>query len=101
MVYQPDQAAPPMALDRPAPQDQLRQLALEDLCRQLLVTIGEDPTREGLLDTPRRWARMWQEFADYQPGTLDTVFPVGQESEQMVVVSGIRVWSLCEHHLLP
>ena len=68
--------------------------------RELLVAIGEDPDREGLLDTPRRFAKWWSEFIDYDAGTTDTAF--GSESaDEIVAVSGIKVWSLCEHHLLP
>jgi GTP cyclohydrolase I len=73
---------------------------LESICRLLLYELGEDPDREGLKDTPRRWAKMWREFIDYDPGTLDTMFE-SQGNGQMIVVSGLRVWSMCEHHLLP
>ncbi len=73
---------------------------LEALGRTLLETLGEDPDREGLQDTPRRFARYWQEFLHYDAGTVDTTFHT-TTIDQMVVVSGIRVWSLCEHHLLP
>jgi GTP cyclohydrolase IA len=73
---------------------------LLELGRELLVAIGEDPDREGLLDTPRRWADWWQEFIEYDPGTTDTVFSA-VSTDQMVCVSGLRVFSLCEHHLLP
>lgn len=66
----------------------------------LLAAIGEDPEREGLRDTPRRWAKSWAEFMDYDPGKVDTCFEA-VKADQMVVVSGVRVWSLCEHHLLP
>ena len=74
--------------------------ALENIGRQLLLLLGEDPEREGLLETPARWARWCTEFIEYDAGNLGTVFPV-IETDQMVVVSPIRVWSLCEHHLLP
>ena len=74
--------------------------AAERAVKALLTAIGEDPDREGLQDTPRRVARFWCEFMDYDPGNMGAAF--GQvESDQLVVVSGIRVWSLCEHHLLP
>lgn len=73
---------------------------LQQVARDLLQAIGEDIDREGLRETPRRFANMWREFIEYEPGTLDTVFSVAQ-SDQMVVVTGIKVWSLCEHHLLP
>lgn len=68
--------------------------------RQLLDAIGEDPDRDGLADTPRRFADWWAEFIDYDPGRIDTAF-VAETEDEMVVVKGVRVWSLCEHHLLP
>src|SRR5215470_3311063 len=73
---------------------------LLELGRELLVAIGEDPDREGVLDTPRRWADWWREFIEYKPGATETTFQ-SMASDQMVCVSGMRVFSLCEHHLLP
>ncbi|MFE0632429.1 GTP cyclohydrolase I [Streptomyces sp. NPDC058864] len=73
---------------------------LVDLAHRLLKEIGEDPDRDGLRQTPERFARWWREFIDYDPGTIDTLFETTTTS-RMVVVSDIRVWSLCEHHLLP
>ena len=68
--------------------------------RLLLTSIGEDPTRDGLKETPARVARFWSEFIDYHPGKTDATFS-HLVTDQMVVVKGMRVWSLCEHHLLP
>jgi GTP cyclohydrolase I len=73
---------------------------LLELGRELLVAIGENPDREGLLDTPRRWADWWREFIEYNPGTTDTTFH-SATLDQMVCVSDMRIFSLCEHHLLP
>lgn len=73
---------------------------LEALARNLLTILGEDPERPGLQETPRRFAGYWQEFLHYDPGKTDTTFQA-VTVDQMVAVSGIRVWSLCEHHLLP
>jgi GTP cyclohydrolase I len=73
---------------------------LIEIGRDLLHAIGEEPEREGLLRTPERWARWWQEFIDYDPGNTDVTFEAIR-TDQMIVVTGIRVWSLCEHHLLP
>ena len=70
------------------------------LGRELLLAIGEDPDREGLRETPRRWADAWREFIEYDPGTTETTF-ASVASDQLVCVSGIRVWSICQHHLLP
>lgn len=90
----PDQAR---ADGKPSPVDYEK---LHALGRELLIALGEDPDREGLADTPRRWAAWWKEFIDYEAGTTDTTFEA-ITTQQMVVVSGIRVYSLCEHHLLP
>jgi GTP cyclohydrolase IA len=73
---------------------------IEDLVRQLLVAIGENPDREGLKRTPARVARFWAEFINYQDTNHATTFE-SVTVNQMVVVTGMRVWSLCEHHLLP
>lgn len=73
---------------------------LEEIARQLLVEIGEDPDRDGLKDTPGRFARWWREFSDYDAGEVSRMFEVKTQG-QVVLVSDIGVWSLCEHHLLP
>jgi GTP cyclohydrolase I len=74
--------------------------AVEKAARDLLVAVGEDPNRAGLLETPRRYAQFWREFIEYNPGNHETTFE-SVEVDQMVVIKGMRVWSLCEHHLLP
>ncbi len=71
--------------------------------RDLLIAMGEDPDREGLLDTPRRVAAayaealsgMWMAAED----VLTTTFGLGHD--EMILVKDIEVWSICEHHLLP
>lgn len=68
--------------------------------RELLVLLGQDPDRPGLADTPRRVADMWIEFLSYDPGRTGTTFEA-VSADQLVAVKGLRVWSLCEHHLLP
>lgn len=73
---------------------------IETAARAILVAIGEDPTRPELEDTPARFARWWSEFMGYRDDNRATVFPASK-IDQMVVVAGVRVWSLCEHHLLP
>lgn len=78
----------------------VRQGSVEFAVTELLHAIGEDPEREGLAETPARVARWWAEFIDYDPGKTDTSF-TSIQVDQMVAVSGVRVWSLCEHHLLP
>ena len=73
---------------------------VKSLVTELLLALGEDPAREGLLETPRRIANFWQEFIEYEAGKLDTTFSAVKHN-QMVAVTGIRVWSMCEHHMLP
>ena len=77
-----------------------REIRIKEAVTTILTEIGEDVTREGLVETPERVWRFWQEFIDYNPGNLDVTFE-SVETDQMVAVSGIRVFSLCEHHLLP
>ena len=75
---------------------------IESLISELLLAIGENPEREGLKETPARVARFWKEFIDYDSGKVSTAFDsVTEPGSQMVVVGPMRVWSLCEHHLLP
>src|SRR2546421_9825501 len=83
-----------------APHKKVDYPKLLELGRELLIALGEDPDREGLVDTPRRWADSWREFIEYDPGTIETTFST-VDAGQMVCVSGLRVFSLCEHHLLP
>lgn len=73
---------------------------LKELVREMLIALGEDPDREGLLETPRRIADFWREFIEYDPGKLNTTFSSVRHN-QMVAVTGMRVWSMCEHHMLP
>ncbi|MFI7104139.1 GTP cyclohydrolase I [Streptomyces sp. NPDC050161] len=93
----------PHSTAAPAPRAQVDVPLVAGIYRQLLLALGEDPDRPGLKDTPERVAAWWSEFLDHEPGRTDTVF--AQEltagSDQLVVVRGITVWSLCEHHLMP
>ena len=77
---------------------------VEDAVRQILVEIGEDPDRDGLIGTPERVHRMYTELtAGYHvdPDRLinRAIFDVAYS--EMVVVKDIPFYSLCEHHLLP
>ncbi|MHB6908833.1 GTP cyclohydrolase I FolE [Streptomyces sp. CB02959] len=75
----------------------------ENAVRELLIAVGENPDREGLLETPARVARaykelfagLWQKPED----VLTTTFDLGHD--EMVLVKGIEVVSNCEHHLVP
>ena len=75
----------------------------EAAVRELLLAIGEDPTRDGLLDTPARVARMYEEIAggiDVDPAThLGVTFEA--HHDEMVMVKDIPIYSLCEHHMVP
>ena len=76
---------------------------IEKAVREILIAIGEDPDREGLVETPKRVANMYEEiFAglDSDPHRLLKVFDEG-DNDEMVVVRDIPMYSMCEHHLLP
>ena len=75
----------------------------EKAVRDLLIAIGEDPDRDGLLDTPARVARAYREMfrglhmsADE---VLSTTFDLGHD--ELVLVKDIELYSTCEHHLVP
>ncbi len=76
---------------------------VEELVRELLAAIGEDPTRDGLVETPRRVAEMYVELfegLEADPGEhLRVTFEAGHD--EMVMVRDIPFTSLCEHHLIP
>ena len=71
--------------------------------RMILEAVGEDPDREGLVDTPRRVARMYEEIlagTGADPGRfLDVTFE--EHHKEMVVLQNIPMYSVCEHHILP
>lgn len=77
--------------------------AIEDAVRTILRAVGEDPERPGLLDTPRRVARMYKEmFAGLHRDParhLHVTFP--EQYDELVLVRDISFTSMCEHHLLP
>lgn len=98
-LLEQEQAQAVVVEDQPAIQ-QVDYPRLLELGRELLIALGENPDREGLAGTPRRWADWWREFIEYDPGTTETTFS-SDATDQIVCVSGMRVFSLCEHHLLP
>jgi GTP cyclohydrolase I len=78
--------------------------SLETAVRTLLAEIGEDPAREGLVRTPQRVRRMYDELtAGYHvdPDALVNGACFNVDYDEMVVVRDIEFFSLCEHHLLP
>ncbi|MEQ9411813.1 MAG: GTP cyclohydrolase I FolE [Fuerstiella sp.] len=77
--------------------------AITEAVRTILSAVGEDPDRDGLLDTPRRVARMYAEMFQglhLNPGRhLDVTFK--ESYDEIVLVRDIEFTSMCEHHLLP
>lgn len=77
--------------------------AARQIVRNVLVAIGEEPDREGLVGTPDRIVRMWKEiFRGYDPEQKPkiTTFTNDMQSEDMVFDSG-DYYSMCEHHMMP
>lgn len=86
-------AAAPAAADR-----------IEALTRELLLELGEDPDRNGLLRTPGRVARSLRDLTDGYRGDLAAIVNGAlfeEEVDEMVLVRDVEFYSLCEHHLLP
>jgi GTP cyclohydrolase I len=100
----------PVELDRARDQDvppakRPDRAAAEDAVRTLIQWAGDDPNREGLLGTPDRVVRAWEEFFrgyDEDPEEILTrTFEEIEGYDEMVVLKDIRFESHCEHHLLP
>jgi GTP cyclohydrolase I len=90
---------PAKTLPRPTQQQ------AEDAIRTLLLWAGDDPNREGLLDTPKRVAKAYREwFCGYEEDPVELLARSFEEVEgydEMVVLRDIRVESMCEHHMCP
>ncbi|MBV4460271.1 GTP cyclohydrolase I FolE [Pseudomonas sp. COR58] len=72
--------------------------------REILKGLGEDPDREGLLDTPERAAKAMQYLCHGYGQSVEDVVDgalAASDTDEMVIVPGIELYSLCEHHLLP
>jgi GTP cyclohydrolase I len=86
-----------------SPPGEFDQERAEAAVRELLIAIGEDPEREGLLETPARVARAYAELTAglrmEAKDVLTTTFDIGHD--EMVLVRDIELWSMCEHHLVP
>jgi GTP cyclohydrolase IA len=80
--------------------DHINKKKIERLLRQLLIELGENPDREGLIGTPRRMAEMYEEiFSGYRMNAeLDISF---SEETETIIAKDIQFYSMCEHHMLP
>jgi GTP cyclohydrolase I len=77
---------------------------MQELIRQLIVSLGEDPAREGLLHTPRRVDQSLRALTSGYQANIDDIINgalFAVEYNEMVIVRDIAFYSLCEHHLLP
>jgi GTP cyclohydrolase I len=77
---------------------------MEEQFRQIIESVGEDPNREGLVDTPDRAARAFGFLTKgYKENPTDVIGSAifETDTDEMVIVKNIELYSLCEHHLLP
>ena len=82
----------------------LTSASFEDLAREMLVRLGEEPDREGLLNTPERYAKALHDLTKgYQedPEQILNGALFSVDYDEMVIVKDIEMFSLCEHHVLP
>jgi GTP cyclohydrolase I len=85
-------------------QTTLTSASYEELLREMLVRLGEDPDREGLLQTPARVQRSMEELTAGYKQDADSLLKEALFSvsyDEMVIVKDIEMFSLCEHHMLP
>lgn len=80
-------------------------LRIQEATRIVLISVGEDPDREGLIDTPERVARAWKDWTsgyEQDPADVLTTFKDGGEKyDEMILLKDIPFYSHCEHHLAP
>ena len=76
---------------------------IQNAVREILIAVGENPDREGLLETPKRVANMYEEiFAGLTEDPKQHIKLFNEQSnDEMVIVKDIPFYSMCEHHLLP
>lgn len=94
----------PVTSPPPLPISSLSTRSLETLAEELLVLVGEDTKRQGLVRTPQRVAKAWQDLTSGYGVNVDQLINRALFDEtysEMVVVRDISFYSLCEHHLLP
>jgi GTP cyclohydrolase I len=84
--------------------DSLNLNKIKNLVENILVEIGEDPNREGLINTPKRVAKAYEYLTSGYRKNIDEVLNnaiFNEKYDEMVVVKNIDFYSLCEHHMLP
>lgn len=77
---------------------------MDQLFQQIIEQIGEDPKREGLLDTPKRAAKAMQFLTQGYHQQLDEIVNnaiFASDSDELVLIKDIELYSMCEHHMLP
>lgn len=77
---------------------------MQELFKQIIIGIGEDPAREGLVDTPSRAAKAFQYMTKGYSESIDDIINgalFDSDMSEMVIVKDIELYSMCEHHLLP
>ena len=75
---------------------------IERAVREILIAIGEDPDREGLKETPKRVARMYEEvLGGYNDSPENHLVLFTEKYDEMIIVRDIPIYSMCEHHMLP
>ena len=82
----------------------MNQKRVEELVRELLIEIGEDPDREGLIRTPERYAKAMEFLTKGSRENAETIINnavFSSEANNMIICRDIEVYSLCEHHMLP
>jgi GTP cyclohydrolase I len=102
--YDPEVITEETGVALQSPAVKVNQPQLEESVREILANIGEDPQREGLLNTPNRVARMYDELtAGYHVDPVKmvngAVFNV--DYDELVLVKDIDFYSMCKHHMLP
>jgi len=101
--------AQPMAMSKPAARparidEGLSEVSTEDLIREILSRLGEDPSRQGLLATPSRVEKSLVQLTkgyNEDPTMLLRGALFDEDYDEMVIVKDIEMFSLCEHHMLP
>ncbi|MBA59600.1 MAG: GTP cyclohydrolase I FolE [Gammaproteobacteria bacterium] len=77
---------------------------MEELYREMIKNLGEDPSRDGLVDTPARAAKAMSFLTRGYQQTIEEIVNgalFDSETSEMIVVKDIEMYSMCEHHLLP